>query len=383
MAERVYVLLNSGQLKDASHPLVAADRRRPARSRYHGAGGEAAALCDQLELAQRRLVSAHDVPGRRVLHRHLLEKALETAKYDSLAQGEGLPELAARPAGGCGAVDARQTARGARSLHRLGPDEPSLKSPVTKLSRSSVWRAPRNLGQIGDAKAHLDDALGLLEGGGVQAQRRKRSPCGIAKHRTGRGDLPQAQSMLAEALTLENETGNQPALLITMSFMGELCLRLNRPERAPAVLNAAAGLSARFNRAHHALMQLGYLAIADRDAFALTSHIAELDELLERQPSERRSRIAALKLVEQHAEWSSWMSPRPFRRNPSSRGSTICAGERPGSAALLCAQKAQANRALSIVDLAVQILRRLERHDDRRAAARFSALERLESARLS
>ena len=402
VAERLYVLLkHSGQLKDALAPLlVAADRAQTRLDLEHTMAllSEAAALCDQLELAPnapaRLRLMTFQAEG--YIHRHLLEKALETAQAaDSLAQGEGLPELAAR---------AQQAA--ANALLTLGRLPEALEAFTDLVQTNRQLKSPRhqaqslvglarvleNLGQIGDAKAHLDDALGLLEGGGVQSAT---TQAVALRHRAAiaqvEGDLPQAQSMLAEALTLENETGNQPALLITMSFMGELCLRLNRPERARRLCSdAAAGLKALgSDRAHHALMQLGYLAIADRDAFALTSHIAELDELLERQPSERRSlRIAALKLwlSAQHAEWSSWdeLSASIQTQFQQQGIYNLQLANALGSAALLCAQKAQANRALSIVDLAVQILRRLERHDDRRALRQaFSALERLESARLS
>jgi len=397
VANRLYDLLkNSGHLEDALSPLlVAADLAQTALDlqKTESLLGEAGAICDAMGLAPEApaRIRLRTFQSEVRFNRHDLGTAFDLAKEARhLADAQGLPELAARATLAlANATFAQGKLPEALELYRgLINTNAELKSPRHEAQALiGTARVLETLGEVAEAKRQLEGALKLVPASGAQnAQTRAVALRHLAGISQIQGSLGRAQKLLGEALKLENATGNQPALLITMSFMGELCVHLGRPKKARQLCtDAAAGLMALgSDRTHHPLMQLAYLAIAEEDAQGLNKRLEQLNELHQSSHSPRRTlRLQALTLwlSAYHGDWAQW------DENASTMGERFGAhsiyndqfARAIASAALLVGKRGQARRALPMLELAMSILQRLELHDERKQLReRFRLLEKLE-----
>jgi tetratricopeptide (TPR) repeat protein len=187
------------------------------------------------------------------------------------------------------------------------------------------------------------------------------------------GRFETARHDLAEAVRLENALGNQPALLTTMSYMGELCVRLGRDAKAKQLFReAASGLAALGSSlAIHPLMRLGYLAAKDKDLARAKGFVAEVEPMVDRSNSPRYEiMLLVLKawVCGEERDWPAWdklgiaieegFLAAPFFDVVFALGLA--------NVGLTAARRGESRRARGVFDLSLRILQQLGELDERR-----------------
>jgi tetratricopeptide (TPR) repeat protein len=396
VAGRLYDMLkNSGRLKDALAPLlVEADRLHIAHNLEEAQGllREAQDICDQLQLAEADAVRVRLLTFSSELsaQRNELVQAFEQAEQaEQLAQELQEPALAARA----------RLARAFASFYQ-GKFPEALEDFGTLTRLNQALESPRHqaqamvgsamvqqgMGELQQASELLNSALTLLASPDYSHNRIRAH---ALRHLAGilqiQGSLSAAQQHLAEALQLENRLGNQPALLSTMAYMGDLCTRLGRPGQARTLYqDAADGLATLGSaQAFHPTLSLAYLTAQEGDLTGLEHLIGRLETLVEERHSTRRQlALTALKcwLAAQAGDWST-LDERVLQIQElfaSQPNYDVHFAWVLGDAALRAGRRGQARRAVPMLDVALRVYQHLNLLDQRRELqAEFLPLERL------
>ena len=172
-----------------------------------------------------------------------------------------------------------------------------------------------------------------------------------------------------------------------MSFMGDLCLQLGRPKTARKLLSDAAdGLQALGSKqAFHPLLHLTYLTMEDGDLIAVAARCEQLRLFAETSKSPRQQvTLLALELwlSAQREDWPGWdaqvqamlesYDQFPVFNHQFAR--TL------SEAALRLGRRAQAERALPILELSLAVFQQLGASEDRkRIREAFRPYERFDN----